>query len=88
MTNELENLNEIKKKLFGDLEVKIIRDLKDPNKIIFKRKIDFGKNRLYIKYSLKENKINQIYQNRPKNKKRILYNEYQSPQRNNLKNDK
>ena len=61
--NKKENLDEIKKRLFGDLEVNIIEDSENPEKVTFERVMrKFEKANLYVKYNLKENIINQIFQ--------------------------
>ena len=80
MTNETkqeENLNKIKHKLFGNLEVNVIKDPENPEKVTFERVMHkFERANIYIKYSFKYNEINQIYQNF-KNKVKIIYNREQ-----------
>ena len=72
MTN-LNEVNKIKKRLFGDLEVKVIENIKEPDKIIFKHKIEFGKSALYCEYDLKNKQIS-VYnysKGRSKGRKKI-----------------
>jgi len=69
----LNEINSIKNKLFGNLEAEIIKNTKEPDKITFKRKTNFGKTRIYVEYNFKENSINKIY-SKFKGEEKIIYN--------------
>ena len=71
MTNS--NINEIKKRLFGNLEVKIIRDPENPEEVTFERKQEvFGAPSIFTEYNLESKEI-KVYQN-CKGRRKILYN--------------
>jgi len=72
MTNQ--NLGDLTRKLFGNLEVNIIENPKNPDKVIFERVMKkFERQNLYFEYDLKSNTINQISQDNHKRERKILY---------------
>lgn len=67
-------LYEIQERLFGKLEVNIIENPKNPDKITFKRVMKkFLKEDLYFEYSLKNNVIHKIYQDRHEKGMKLIY---------------
>lgn len=52
-----ENLNEIKRQLFGNLEVEVIKNVQEPNKIIFKHKTKFEESPVFHDYDPVSNQI-------------------------------
>ena len=72
MTNQ--NLGDLTRKLFGNLEVNTIENPKNPDKVIFERVMKkFERQNLYFEYDLKSNTINQISQDNHKRERKILY---------------
>ena len=72
MTNQ--NLGDLTRKLFGNLEVNIIENPKNPDKVIFERVMKkFERQNLYFEYDLKSNTINQISQDNHKRERKIIY---------------
>ncbi|HLD37843.1 MAG TPA: hypothetical protein VJA20_00185 [Candidatus Nanoarchaeia archaeon] len=59
-----ENINKIKNELFGNLEVRIIKNPTNSEEVIFERKmIKSGKpDTYYVSYNLKDNAISQVTQ--------------------------
>lgn len=67
-----QNLNKIKRKLFGDLAGRVRTFTITPEKAVFRRKTEFGDNYLYVGYNFKDQKVTKIiYTNGEK--KKILY---------------
>ena len=65
---------EIKNKLFGNLEVNVIKDPENPEKVTFERVMHkFERANIYIEYSLKDNEIHQIFKYNHKKMIKVLY---------------
>src|SRR3989344_1391977 len=60
-------------KEFAEMAKKYDSVINDKNKIIFERKTNFGKTRIYVEYNFKENSINKIY-SKFKGEEKIIYN--------------